>query len=134
MRISLYDATLRDGVQGEGISFSEDGKMRFVHLLDDLGIDFIEGGFAGSNPRDRRFFTALKRESLSHAQIVAFGLTRRADLTAGEDPQLADLLAAETEWVAIYGKCWLLHVQKVLGTTAETNLAMIADSIRYLRE
>ena len=134
MRISLYDTTLRDGVQGEGITFSEDGKMRFVHLLDDLGIDFIEGGFAGSNPRDRRFFTALKRESLSHAKIVAFGLTRRADLTAGEDPQLADLLAAETEWVAIYGKCWMLHVQKVLGTTAETNLAMIADSIRYLRE
>lgn len=132
MHVSLYDATLRDGVQGEGISFSERGKIRFVHLLDDLGIDFIEGGFAGSNPSDRHFFAALRNESLTHAQIVAFGLTRRADRTAEADPQLADLLAAETEWVTIYGKCWRLHIEKVLRTTAENNLAMIADSIRYL--
>ncbi|MBO7655874.1 MAG: citramalate synthase, partial [Kiritimatiellae bacterium] len=132
MHVSLYDATLRDGVQGEGISFSERGKIRFVHLLDDLGIDFIEGGFAGSNPRDRHFVAALRNESLTHAQIVAFGLTRRADRTAEADPQLADLLAAETEWVTIYGKCWRLHIEKVLRTTAENNLAMIADSIDYL--
>jgi len=132
-KVYLYDTTLRDGAQGEGISFSDTAKVRFAHLLDEFGVDFIEGGFAGSNPRDRRFFDDIRKEQLSHARIVAFGSTRRVDLDAQGDPQLAGLLAAETEWVTIYGKSWLMHVRDVLRTTGENNLQMIADTVGFLR-
>jgi len=132
-KVFTYDTTLRDGAQSEGVSFSDSGKVRFARMLDDFGIDYIEGGFAGSNPRDRRFFDDIRRENLHHARIVAFGSTRRADMDASADPQLAGLLAADTEWVTIYGKSWLLHVTDVLRTTAENNLQMIADSVGYLK-
>jgi 2-isopropylmalate synthase len=132
-KVFLYDTTLRDGAQGEGISFSDAGKVRFARMLDEFGIDFIEGGFAGSNPRDRRFFEEIRRERLAHARVVAFGSTRRVDVAAKDDPQLAGLLAAETEWVTIYGKSWLLHVRDVLRTTGEHNLEMIADTVAHLR-
>ena len=132
-KVFIYDTTLRDGAQGEGISFSEAAKVRFARLLDEFGVDFIEGGYAGSNPRDRRFFEDIRKERLAHARITAFGSTRRADADAKDDPQLAGLLAAETEWVTIYGKSWLLHVRDVLRTTGENNLQMIADTVGHLR-
>jgi len=133
-KVFIYDTTLRDGAQGEGISFSDTGKIRFAKLLDDFGVDFIEGGFAGSNPRDQRFFHDIRNEKLAHAKITAFGSTRRADMDAKDDPQLAGLLAANTEWVTIYGKSWLLHVTDVLRTTGENNLQMIADSVGFLKD
>ena len=132
-KVDIYDTTLRDGAQGEGISFSDTAKVRFAHLLDDFGVDFIEGGFAGSNPRDRRFFDDIRKERLAHARVTAFGSTRRVDVDAQGDPQLAGLLAAETEWVTIYGKSWLLHVRDVLRTTGDNNLQMIADTVGFLR-
>lgn len=132
-KIFVYDTTLRDGAQAAGVSFSESGKLRFVRLLDDFGVDFIEGGFAGSNPRDLRFFHEIRKEKLRHARVVAFGSTRRVDTDVQGDPQLAGLLAAETEWVTIYGKASLLHVNEVLRTTEENNLQMIADTVGYLR-
>ena len=132
-KVFLYDTTLRDGAQGEGISFSDAAKLRFARLLDDFGVDFIEGGFAGSNPRDRRFFEEIRKERLSQARVTAFGSTRRVDVDAQGDPQLAGLLAAETEWVTIYGKAWLLHVKDVLRTTGENNVQMIADTVGFLR-
>lgn len=134
MNLSIYDATLRDGAQGEGISFSESGKIQFVHLLDEFGVEFIEGGFAGSNPRDRRLFEEFKRHPLPHAHIVAFGSTRRVELDVQDDPQITDLLRAETEFITIYGKTSLLHIQTVLGTTLERNLQMIADTVGYLHQ
>ncbi len=133
LKIFLYDTTLRDGAQGEGISFSDSGKVRFARLLDEFGVDYIEGGFAGSNPRDRRFFEDIRKEKLSQARVTAFGSTRRVDVDAQGDPQLAGLLAAETEWVTIYGKSWLLHVKDVLRTTGDNNVQMIADTVGFLR-
>ena len=133
LKIFLYDTTLRDGAQGEGISFSDSGKVRFARLLDEFGVDYIEGGFAGSNPRDRRFFEDIRKEKLNQARITAFGSTRRVDVDAQGDPQLAGLLAAETEWVTIYGKSWLLHVKDVLRTTGDQNVQMIADTVGFLR-
>ncbi|MDA3926819.1 MAG: citramalate synthase [Kiritimatiellae bacterium] len=132
-KVFVYDTTLRDGAQAEGISFSDTGKVRFACLLDDFGIDYIEGGFAGSNPRDRKFFNDIRKEKLNHSRIVAFGSTRRADVDAKDDVQLAGLLAADTEWVTIYGKSWLLHVSDVLRTTAQSNLQMIADTVGHLK-
>jgi len=132
-KIFIYDTTLRDGAQGEGISFSDTGKVRFARMLDEFGIDYIEGGFAGSNPRDRKFFEDIRKERLGHARVTAFGSTRRVDVDAKEDPQLAGLLAAETEWVTIYGKAWLLHVKDVLRTTGPVNVQMIADTVGHLR-
>lgn len=133
-RVFIYDTTLRDGAQGEGINFSEAGKIRFALMLDKFGVDFIEGGFAGSNPRDRRFFEDIAREKLTHAKVVAFGSTRRADRSVESDEQLAGLLAAECEWVTIYGKSWLLHVTDVLRTTPDNNLRMIGETVGYLRK
>jgi len=132
-KVFLYDTTLRDGAQGEGISFSDAAKVRFARMLDEFGVDYIEGGFAGSNPRDRRFFEDIRKEKLSHARVAAFGSTRRADVDARGDPQLAGLLAAETEWVTVYGKSWRLHVKDVLRTTGDNNLQMIADTVGFLR-
>ncbi|MEI7899728.1 MAG: citramalate synthase [bacterium] len=132
-KVFLYDTTLRDGAQGEGISFSDVGKVRFAHLLDDFGIDYIEGGYAGSNSRDRRFFEDIRKEKLTHARITAFGSTRRAEAEAQGDPQLAGLLAMDTEWVTIYGKSWRLHVKDVLRTTDDNNVQMIADTVGFLK-
>jgi len=132
-KVYIYDATLRDGAQGEGISFSDTAKVRFARLLDDFGVDYIEGGFAGSNPRDRRFFDDIRKERLGHARVTAFGSTRRKDCDAKDDPQLAGLLAADTEWVTVYGKSWMLHVRDVLRTTGDKNIQMIADTVGFLR-
>ena len=131
-RVSIYDSTLRDGVQGEGVSFSDAGRIRFAHILDELGVDFIEGGFAGANLGDRQFFTTAAKETFGHAKIVAFGSTRRADEEIGRAPMVKALLEAETEYVSVYGKAWTLHVRDVLHTTPANNLQMVADTVGYL--
>lgn len=131
-KVYIYDTTLRDGAQAEGITFSDTGKIRLALQLDEFGIDFIEGGYAGSNPRDQKFFADIRKHKLSHAQVVAFGSTRRADMECKDDPQLQGLLLAETEGCTIFGKTWKLHVRDVLRTTDANNLQMIADTVGYL--
>lgn len=131
--VLIYDTTLRDGTQGEGISFSSTDKILITQKLDQFGVDYIEGGWPGSNPRDMAFFEDVKSIKLNHAKVAAFGSTRRANLKAEEDPQLKLLLDAQTEVVTIFGKTWLLHVTDVLRTTAEENLSMITDSVCFLR-
>ena len=133
-KISVYDTTLRDGTQGEGVSFSVTDKLRIAEKFDQFGIDYIEGGWPGSNPRDMAFFEEAKALNLKHAKIAAFGSTRRANLRASEDPQLQTLLDAETPVVTIFGKTWLLHVTEVLRVEPEENLRMIEDSVRFLKE
>ncbi|MGF1453500.1 MAG: citramalate synthase [Opitutales bacterium] len=132
--ILTYDTTLRDGTQGEGVSFTVAAKLRVAEKLDQFGIDYIEGGWPGSNDRDREFFAQAKQLDLKHAKLAAFGSTRRAKLPAEEDPQLKMLLNAETPVVTIFGKTWRLHVEEVLRVTPEQNLEMIEDSVRYLVE
>ncbi len=132
MTITLYDTTLRDGTQREGLSLSADDKLKIAHKLDALGIHYIEGGWPGSNPKDVEFFTGAKDLSLEQAVITAFGSTRRANLRVEDDPNIQALLAAQTRAVALFGKSWDLHVYEVLGTTLEENLRMIADSVSYM--
>ncbi len=132
--IKIYDTTLRDGTQGEGVSFTVAAKIRLVEKLDQFGIDYIEGGWPGSNPRDMAFFEQAAKLDLQHAKMAAFGSTRRADLSVEEDSQLKLLLEAYTPVVTIFGKTSLLHVTEILRTTAEENLRMIEDSVRFLTE
>lgn len=131
-KIEIYDTTLRDGTQGEGVSFTVAAKIRVAEKLDQFGIDYIEGGWPGSNPRDMAFFEAAKKLRLKHAKLAAFGSTCRAKLPAEKDPQLHLLLEAETPVVTIFGKTWLLHVTEILRTTRKENLRMIEDSVRFL--
>jgi len=131
--IQLYDTTLRDGAQQEGISFSAEDKLKIAQKLDALGIDFVEGGWPGSNPRDTEFFTRAQNLNLSHATLVAFGSTRRVSHTADEDANLQALSEAKTKVVTIVGKAWDKQVTQVLETTLEENLSMITDSISYLK-
>ncbi|KOR34305.1 MULTISPECIES: citramalate synthase [Planktothricoides] len=131
--IVVYDTTLRDGAQSEGLSLSIEDKLRIAHRLDEMGIPFIEGGWPGANPKDGQFFWRLKEEPLTHAEVVAFCSTRRPGKLAAEDPMLQGILSAETHWVTIFGKSWDLHVTEGLHTTLEENLAMICDTIEYLR-
>ena len=131
-KIIIYDTTLRDGTQGEGISFSVSSKLRLTKSMDQFGVDYIEGGWPGSNPRDMEYFEAVKDIKLKHAKISSFGSTRRADFSVKKDPQLDLLLKSETEVVAIFGKSWLLHVKQILRTTPEENLRMIEESIEYI--
>ncbi len=133
MVIQLYDTTLRDGTQREGVSLSVSDKLKIVRKLDELGIHYIEGGWPGSNPKDAEFFAQAKEMPLEQAVITAFGSTRRADMRVEDDPNIRALLEAETRAVAIVGKSWNLHVTRVLGTTLEENLAMIANSVSYLK-
>lgn len=133
-QVTLYDTTLRDGTQGEGVNFSSKDKLRIAHELDAFGVHYIEGGWPGSNPKDVEFFELAKKETFKHARIAAFGSTRRADLAVENDPQVRMLLDAETPVVTFYGKSWLLHVTEVLRTTPEENRAMIRDTVRYCKE
>ncbi len=132
--IAIYDTTLRDGAQAEGVSFSAVAKVQVAKRLDEFGIAYIEGGFAASNPKDMEFFRLIKEVPLKHSKIAAFGSTRRAKISAQEDKGLAALIEADTPVCTIFGKSWLLHVIEVLQTTPEENLAMIADSVRFLKE
>lgn len=131
--IWIYDTTLRDGSQREGLSLSLEDKLRIARVLDQLGIPFIEGGWPGANPKDVQFFWQLKEEPLTQAEVVAFCSTRRPNTTAAADPMLQPILAAGTRWVTIFGKSWDLHVKEGLNTTLDENLAMIQDTIEYLR-
>lgn len=131
-KIEIYDTTLRDGSQGEGINFSVEDKCRLTEHLDALGIDFIEGGWPGSNPRDVAFFEQAKRINLSYARLTAFGATRRKNLRCEDDPSIQSLLTAGTSVVTIFGKSWMLHVTDALRMSASENLEVIADSVRYL--
>ena len=130
--IELYDTTLRDGMQGEGMSLSAHEKLRVAHKLDELGIDVIEAGFPSSNPKELELFGLLAQETFEHAQIAAFGMTRRRDLSAGEDPALQVLADCFAPVTTIVGKTWSLHLEKVVKVGREENLAMISDSVRFL--
>lgn len=132
-RLSIYDTTLRDGAQSEGLSLSVEDKLHIAHILDRLGVPFIEGGWPGANPKDAQFFLRLKEKPLTQAEVVAFCSTRRPGQRAAEDILLQRLLSAGTRWITIFGKSWDLHVTEGLKTTLDENLAMIADSIEYLR-
>src|SRR6266446_299968 len=130
-RISLYDTTLRDGSQGEGINFSLQDKLLLTRRLDELGIDFIEGGYPLSNPKDFEYFREVRNLHLRHAKIAAFGMTRRKNCPVEDDTCITALLDSEAQVVTIVGKTWDFHVHEVLGTTLEENLRMIGDSIAY---
>lgn len=131
--IWLYDTTLRDGSQGEGISLSLEDKLKIARQLDAMGVPFIEGGWPGANPKDVQFFWKLKEQPLQQAEIVAFCSTRRPCIAAAEDKMLQGILAAGTRWVTIFGKSWDLHVTEGLKTSLDENLAMIRDTVEYLR-
>ncbi|MEX0994913.1 MAG: citramalate synthase [Balneolaceae bacterium] len=132
--IQLFDTTLRDGTQGEKVSFSAEDKLRIAEKLDQFGIDYIEGGWPGSNPKDMAFFEMVKDRSFNHAKIVAFGSTCRAGSPTAEDANLQALIAANTPAVSIFGKTWLLHVTDALKITPEKNLDIISESISYLKK
>ncbi|MBW1862085.1 MAG: citramalate synthase [Deltaproteobacteria bacterium] len=132
-KIVIYDTTLRDGTQGEQISLSAEDKLRIAGKLDDLGVHYIEGGWPGSNPKDVRFFDLIRKAPLENARITAFGMTRRPDTRAEDDRNIEALLRTEVHTAAIFGKSWGLHVSKILNVSPEENLAMIEDTMDYLR-
>ena len=131
--IEILDSTLRDGAQGEGISYSVQDKIHIVRALDELGVAYIEAGNPGSNPKDMEFFEEAKKLELRHAKLVAFGSTRRKDTSCPEDANVQSLLAAETDTVVIFGKSWDFQVTDILHATLEENVAMIRDTVAYLR-
>ena len=132
-RIRIYDTTLRDGSQGEGVNFSLQDKLLLTQRLDDLGVDFVEGGYPLSNPKDFEYFQEVRKLPLKHAKVAAFGMTRRKGVAPADDTCLKALIDARTPLVTIVGKTWDLQVREVLGTTLEENLRMIADSVAYCR-
>ncbi len=131
-KIEIYDTTLRDGSQSEGISYSVQDKIRIAEKLDQLGIDYIEAGWPGSNPKDLEFFNIAQKMQFKHAKIVAFGSTRRANTAPADDTNLKALIAAGTKIITIFGKSWDLHVKAALKVSLDENLRMIEDSINYL--
>ena len=131
----IYDTTLRDGTQAEGLSPTVGEKLRVVHLLDELGVHFVEGGWPGANPKDDEFFTRARSElDLERSKLVAFGSTRRPRGTVANDAQLQALLAAETDYICIVGKSWDRHVTEALSTSLEEGLDMVGESISFLRD
>ncbi len=131
--ILIYDTTLRDGTQGENISFSAEEKLKIALRLDDLGVHYIEGGWPGSNPRDMRFFELARASGFRRARLAAFGCTRRPGVAAAADEKLAALIASEAPVVAVFGKSWDLHVSEVIRSSLSENLAMIRDTVAHLR-
>ncbi len=132
--VEIYDTTLRDGSQAEGINFSATDKLRIAERLDAFGIHYIEGGWPGSNPKDMEFFQQAKRRKWKNARIAAFSMTRRKGVAVEQDPLMRQVLEAGTPVVTIVGKSWLLHVTEVLRAKPDENLAMIGDTIRYLKD
>src|ERR1051325_9007872 len=132
--IEIYDTTLRYGSQGEAINFSVADKLRIAEKLDAFGIHYIEGGWPGSNPKDMEFFTQAAKRKWKRARIAAFSMTRRKGIAVENDELMRQVLAAETPVVTIVGKSWLLHVHEVIRAKPEENLAMIGDTIRYLKD
>jgi 2-isopropylmalate synthase len=134
MKIFTFDTTLRDGTQGESISFSVDDKLIIAQKLDELGIDYIEGGWPGSNPKDKEFFARAGELNLQHAKLTAFGSTRFAKNPVEEDRNVRALVEAGTPVVSIFGKTWDLHVKRALGITNEENLQLISETVRFLKD
>ena len=132
-KVCIYDSTLRDGAQAEGISFSVEDKLKIVSKLDDLGVSYIEAGNPGSNPKDLEFFQRVKHMKLNNIKLTAFGSTRRVGINVEDDNNVQSLLKADTPAVAIFGKSWDLHVEDILKTTLEENLSMIEDTIRFFK-
>ena len=132
-RTIIYDTTLRDGMQGQGINYTLEDKVQIALAMDEFGIDYIEGGFPLSNQKEAEFFQRMRAEKLQHAKVVAFGSTRKPHGKASSDPQVTALLQAETPTVIVVGKTWKAHVRQVLQTTEEENLAMIADTLSTLK-
>ncbi len=133
-KVEIYDTTLRDGSQGESISFTIKDKIKIAEKLDEFGIDFVEGGWPGSNPKDISFFAQVKNRKFRNVKIVAFGSTRRKNFSADKDLLLKKLLESGTEYIIIFGKSWDLHVQDVLRITMAENLKLIEDSVKFLKK
>jgi 2-isopropylmalate synthase len=133
-KIKLYDTTLRDGMQAEGVSFSLEDKLAIARCLDELGLDYIEGGYAASNPKEIQFFEEAAKLDLKKAKIAAFGNTRRADTGVSEDVSLNTMLACKTQVVTLVGKTWDMHVTQVLGCSLDDNLMICAESVEYLKK
>ncbi len=131
-QILIYDTTLRDGSQGEGVSFSLNDKLNIAERLAEVGVDFIEGGYPLSNEKDVQFFQQIRNRNIGHTKICAFGMTRRKSMKAEDDPGMVALVKAETPVITVVGKTWDYHVTDVLGVSLEENLEMIADSVEYL--
>ncbi|MEA2449480.1 MAG: 2-isopropylmalate synthase, partial [Thermoleophilaceae bacterium] len=132
-QVQIYDTTLRDGMQGEGMSLSVEEKLRVAHALDDLGVHLIEAGFASSNPKDEAVFDLLSREHLTCAEVAVFGMTRRRGVGADQDPAMKLMAGSFAPVCTLVGKTWRLHLEKVTKVDPDENLAMIADSIAFLR-
>ena len=133
MKIQTFDTTLRDGTQGEAVSYSVDDKLVIAQKLDEFGIDYIEGGWPGSNPKDKEFFARARELKLQHAKLCAFGATHFAKYTVDKDPSVLELATAGTPAVSIFGKTWDLHVTRALGITLERNLELIRDTVAFLK-
>ncbi|MDD5044113.1 MAG: citramalate synthase, partial [Candidatus Omnitrophica bacterium] len=131
MQVKLYDTTLRDGSQGEGISYSVNDKVNIAAKLDELGVHYIEAGWP-MNPKDKQVFAALNKKKLKNAELVAFGSTRRADVKVEDDENIKSLLGAQTKIITVFGKTWDLHVRDVLKVSLDENLKMISDTVSYL--
>ena len=132
-KIQIYDTTLRDGSQGEGLSFSVQDKLLIAKKIDELGFSYIEGGWPGANPKDISFFEEAKKIKFKNAQLVAFGSTRKAHSKAAEDDNLRGLIAAGTRAITVFGKSWDMQVTNVFKVELEENLRMIQDTVRYLK-
>jgi len=132
-KVEIYDTTLRDGAQGESVAFTLDDKLKIAEKLDEFGIDFVEGGWPGSNPKDITFFSRVKNRKFKKVKVVAFGSTRRKNFSADRDPFLAKLLESGVEYITIFGKSWDLHVREVLKISPDDNLKLIEDSVKFLR-
>jgi 2-isopropylmalate synthase len=133
-QVEIYDTTLRDGAQMEGVNFSLQDKLRITEKLDEMGFHYIEGGWPGANPKDVAFFREVRKLPLKHAKVCAFGSTRRADSAVEEDRNIRLLLESEAPVITIFGKSWTLHVTEALKTTLDENLRMIEDSVSYLQK
>jgi len=132
--ILLYDTTLRDGTQGENINFSAEEKVGIAKRLDDLGVHYIEGGWPGSNPRDKQFFKLAKKTELKNARLAAFGSTRKPGVQPQDDPNITELIKSDTPVVTVFGKSWDLHVEQIMYNTLDENLAMILETVGYLKQ
>jgi 2-isopropylmalate synthase len=133
MRIQTFDTTLRDGTQGEAVSFSVDDKLVIMQKLDELGIDYIEGGWPGSNPKDRDFFARAREVKLKHAKLTAFGSTRFARNPVEKDPNVLELIGAGTPAISVFGKTWDLHVHRALGISLGENLKLISETVSFIK-
>src|SRR6187399_3247852 len=133
MRIETFDTTLRDGTQGEAVSLSVDDKLLIAVRLDAFGIDYIEGGWPGSNPKDKEFFSRARDLTLTHAKLTAFGATRLARNPVHQDASVLALVEAATPVVAVFGKTWDFHVRCALGIELDENLTLIADTVAFLK-